>query len=265
MTSRLHTDKTGAGPPLVMIHGWGLHGGVWQDIVPDLADRHRVLRLDLPGHGSSPAGDGILSLDTMADAVAAHAPEGSTLVAWSLGGMVALNLAVRHPSCVGSLALVATTPRFVAGRDWPCGLDAEIVDGFGESLRRDYKRTVRRFLTLQVRGDEKAAELLVRLRQEVFARGEPDADALAAGLSILRKTDVRADLRRISQPTLVIAGERDTLVPAEAGRRMAAAIPGASFALVAGASHAPFLSHREAFLSVLAPFVTGNGQVEHAP
>ena len=72
---------------------------------------------------------------------------------------------------------------------------------------------------------------------------------------MLVATDLRADVPRIAQPTLVIAGGRDTLTPPAAGRWLAAAIPGARFEEIAGSAHAPFLSHRDEFLAALEAFL----------
>ena len=93
------------------------------------------------------------------------------------------------------------------------------------------------------------------MREQLCVRGEPSRSALSATLDVLDTADLRESAPRIAQPTLVIAGERDTLTPHAAGRWLAAAIPGAQFHEIAGSAHAPFLSHRDEFLAALEQFL----------
>jgi pimeloyl-[acyl-carrier protein] methyl ester esterase len=234
-----------------MIHGWGLHGGVWSGLAAALGKTRRVLTPDLPGHGGAPCPPAGFGLAAAADALAPGIPDGSIVLGWSLGALVALTLARRHPRRVGELVLVAATPRFTRGADWPCAVDAAVLDGFARDLEGDHRQTLTRFLALQVRGGTAPRDTLRTLRELLFERGEPDPRALAGGLEALRDTDMRRDLADIMQPTVVIAGERDKLVPAEASRRLAAALPRARYAQLSGAAHAPFLSHPGAFAAAL--------------
>ena len=165
--------------------------------------------------------------------------------------MVAIAIAARQPDKVRRLVLVSATPKFVAGDDWPCGLDRGVFASFARSLAGDYVRTLRNFLTLQIRGSDTPQPALRRLRDALFERGEPDEGALADGLAILGEADLRPLLANVTMPTQVIAGERDTLVPVEASRRLSDALPRSTFETIEGAAHAPFLSHREAFLAAL--------------
>jgi pimeloyl-[acyl-carrier protein] methyl ester esterase len=260
VTDTLYVQSTGTGHPLVMLHGWGMHGGIWDDCVPDLARSWRVIRPDLPGHGRSCGISGSSDLDTLAESVASHCPREMVLVGWSLGGLVALSITRHLPQRVRRLVLVASTPRFVAGAAWPWGIAPSVLESFGRGLSTDYRRTVRDFLTLQVRGDERAVELLRDLKARVFAHGDPDPRALRQGLDLLAASDLVGCLGKINRPTLVISGERDRITPPEAGMRMAEAIPGSRFLSIGGASHAPFLSHRNEFLKALAAFLQGRAE-----
>lgn len=255
MTEELYVEASGTGVPLVMLHGWGMHGGVWDDCIGSLETRCRVFRPDLPGHGRSPALPGQSDIDELSAAVARHCPRKMILLGWSLGGLIAIRLAQRLPQRIRALVLVGTTPRFVTGPDWPWAVELPVLESFGRDLADDYRRTVRDFLALQVRGDEHALELLRTLKSRVFAHGEPNAGALRQGLELLARTDLRKDLSRIRLPTLVIAGERDRLTPPEAGAWAAEAIDGARFLSIRGAAHAPFLSHRRQFLEGLTQFL----------
>jgi pimeloyl-[acyl-carrier protein] methyl ester esterase len=255
--SKLSVESTGHGPPLVLLHGWAMHSGIWGAMVPHLARRFRVHAVDLPGHGHS-APIAPCTLDAMVAAVDAALDAEArplTLMGWSLGGLVAMHWALSRPARVDRLVLVCTTPKFVAADDWPHAMPAEAIARFGDELHVAWKLTVQRFLALQVHNSDHGRATLAALREQLWARGEPTRSALSAALDVLVTTDLRADVPHIAQPTLVIAGGRDTLTPPAAGRGLAAAIPGARFEEIAGSAHAPFLSHHDEFFAALGAFL----------
>ena len=268
----LHVDDYGGpGEPLLFIHGWGMHGGMWGGVLDELNKQHRVLAVDLPGHGYSnrsgdrgsrseeqgASGEQNAALDAIVDQLAAQFSdvEALTVCGWSLGGQIALRWAMRHPDRVKRLVLVSSTPCFVQQADWQCAMHADILAAFAAALRQDYAATLRRFLALQVRGSEQEREQLATLRSSLQSRGEPDMAALEAGLGILRNADLRMELAKIGTPVLVIGGVRDTLTPMQASEYMAAHLPAAQLATIAGAAHAPFLSHRAEFVKHVADFL----------
>ena len=257
MTAPVHVEIRGSsGPDVVLLHGWALHGGMWGPWLEPLAERARLHFVDLPGHGRSPWPEGAASLRDLANAVSPHVPAGAAVLGWSLGGMVALELARARPGDLAALVLVATTPCFLARDDWSNGMSPAVLDGFAAGLGGDYRRTISNFLALQTWGDEHATQALRSLRASLDDHGEPDARALAAGLEILRHADLRAHLDRIAVPTLVIAGEHDRITPAAAGRELASRLPTARFVQVPKAGHAPFLSHAEIVRSEVTDFLS---------
>lgn len=251
---KLHVELRGEGPGLVMLHGWGLDSAAWSPLLPRLEQSFRLALVDLPGHGRSRGATAAPNLAGWADAVAEAAPPGSAWLGWSLGGQVAMAAALAGHD-IPRLVLVATTPRFVAGPDWPCGVPADVLAGFAAALARDHAKTVRDFLSLQLRGDARAATLLRTLRALLAASPAPDPAALAAGLDILADTDLRARLAKLAAPVLVLAGARDRLTPAAAGRRLAASLPHGRFHGFEDAAHAPFLTHGEAFAAAVESFL----------
>ena len=249
----IHVESVGIGAPLVLLHGFAMHGGLFAPILPMLAQHHRVHIVDLPGHGWS-SSVAPYDLPTIAAAVAratVDADAAVTLLGWSLGGQVALQWTLREPARVRRLILVATTPSFVARTDWPHAMSDATLTRFGDELTVAYRLTLQRFLTLQVQGSDEGRRTLGDLRRHLFERGEPSADVLAAALAVLRDTDLRGSLSKVAVPAVVIGGERDALVPLPATEFLAAALPHARHATIAGAAHAPFLSHRAAFLAAL--------------
>lgn len=252
----LHIEVSGAGSDLVLLHGWGMHGGVWAGVVPVLAQAHRVYVVDLPGYGDS-AAITPYTLDTMVQPLADSLPPQFDLCGWSLGGQVALMLAARYPTRVRRLATVGCNPCFVTRADWSHGVPSEVLQLFADSLAQDYTGTLKRFLALQVQGDATARAVLTQLRALLFARGQPTDAVLKDGLAILLHADLRPLLGEIKQSTLVVHGEHDTLAPLAAGAWLADALPNARFHAVPGASHAPFLSHSADFTAALSDFLHG--------
>lgn len=249
----LHVETHGSGEPLLLIHGWGMHGGVWDGIVPALAQHCKVHVVDLPGHGYSR--EAALGLDEIVEALSAQFDEQLTVCGWSLGGIVAQRWAICEPEKIGRLVLVASTPCFTEREGWLFGMPAETLQQFAAELERDHAATLRRFLALQLRGSTNERELLADLRQRLFSRGEPDVQALRTGLEILRDADLRAGLPSIAQPALVIAGERDRLTPPQASHYLAQVLPDARMLEIAGAAHAPFLSHPDIFVKHVVDFL----------
>ncbi len=255
--SGVRIDSAGAGPPLVLLHGWAMHSGLFAPLLPRLTARFRVHRVDLPGHGCS-APVAPYALDTIIAAIAAalarsaHADQTPlTLLGWSLGGTVALRWAHTDPGRIARLILTGTTPCFVARPDWPHAIDAITLQRFGDELVVSYRLTLQRFVTLQVRGSDHPRAVLSQVRRELFARGEPSRAALQAALQLLARTDLRPEVGAIAQATTVIAGERDALTPPAAGEWLARALPHGTFRLIRGAAHAPFLSHPDAFVAAV--------------
>jgi pimeloyl-[acyl-carrier protein] methyl ester esterase len=136
----------------------------------------------------------------------------------------------------------------------------EVLEKFASELEQNHAATLRRFISLQLRGSENERDLMALMRERLFSRGEPDMAALRAGLEMLRDTDLRGELPDIKQPTLVIAGERDKLTPPQASHFMAQAMPSARLLEVQGAAHVPFLSHPEMFIEHVMGFLR-NGRV----
>ena len=259
MGTVLHVESAGIGPPLVLLHGWAMHSGIWGPLVARLARRFRVHAVDLPGHGHS-ALAAPFTLDNAWTAVAASIPRDAgplTVVGWSLGGLVAMRWARADPARLCRLALIATSPRFTAAEDWPHAASAQTLARFGDELHVAWKLTIQRFLSLQLQGSEHGRATLAALRRQIFARGEPSSKALVGALETLATTDLRAEVPDIAQPALVVSGSRDTLAFPGAGRWLGERLPGARFAPIDGAAHVPFLSHPDAFGAALDTFLDG--------
>jgi pimeloyl-[acyl-carrier protein] methyl ester esterase len=224
---------------VVLLHGWGSSGRVWNDLAARLAVRFRVHVPDLPGYGTAPA-CARYTLEGLADALARNAPRRCHVAGWSLGGEIALAWARRAPRQVERLALIGSTPCFMSRPGWSCATTPATLREFAQRLATDRAGTLARFTAAQTRGDARATRFAGLLGQLV--EGSASDDTLAAGLGVLASADLRRELPRLKQPALVLHGARDRIVPPAAGRRLAAALPHGRFALLRSCAHAPFLS-----------------------
>lgn len=243
-------------PVLALAHGWGMNARVFDALAERLAADFDVRAVDLPGHGGRDAlADNALA--AWAGDLAHALPDGATLAGWSLGGQVALRAALDHPRRVARLVLLASTPKFLAADDWHHGMAPHDLDTFADALRADPAKTLLRFLSLQTRGMDDQKAMLHALRERLFAAPPASDAALAAGLAILRDTDLRVDAAHLSQPALVVHGALDTLTPRAAGAWLAEALPMAQHVEIARAAHAPHLSHPDEVAGAIRRFAHG--------
>lgn len=249
----LHVETVGAGPDLALLHGWGMHGGIWDGVRDELARRFRVHAVDLPGYGASPACDPC-AVEEIVRELAQALPARVHVCGWSLGGQIALAWSLRCPAQVGRLALVGTTPCFAQRADWPHGIEPQVLQEFAANLEQDYAATLLRFLSLQARSGEAARAVTKRLRENLFARGQPAPEVLQAGLDILLQSDLRAEVAALQTPALVLHGAHDMLAPAGAAQWLAQNLPQARLEIIPGCAHAPFLSHPQEFLRMVTDF-----------
>lgn len=253
--SDLFYAAQGTGAPIVLVHGWGLNGAVWGGVAAHIATRAQVFVPDLPGCGRSRKIPQTYSLAQLARDIDALLPGPATWVGWSLGALIALTAARELPARVKRLVLISATPRFVQAPDWPAAMPKAVMQQFAAGLMRDYRGTLQRFLSLQMGGEPSARETLRALREQLFEHGEPDVAALSAGLALLRDSDLRQNLSMITQPTLLIHGERDKLASVDAARYLRDHLPRARLHTIPLAGHAPFLSHRQLVFDLLDGFL----------
>ncbi|MCU7941516.1 MAG: pimeloyl-ACP methyl ester esterase BioH [Candidatus Thiodiazotropha sp. (ex Cardiolucina cf. quadrata)] len=241
---KLAAESLGAGPDLVMLHGWGMNSSVWADFAARLADDYRVTRIDLPGHGNSPF-DGRQALTAWARACLDAAPDRAVWIGWSLGSMLCLQCALLAPSRIEGVVALAGMPRFIQAMDWQYAMSPTTLDQFIKALHKDHVQTLERFLALQMLRSDHAVQMLKRLKSLLRERPDPLPEALRSGLELLKSVDLREQLTNLSCPTTWIYGNRDTLAPAKASDDLRQWLPGASMHIVEGAAHTPFLSHPE--------------------
>jgi len=260
----LHVEVAGHGPPLVLLHGWAMHGGVFAPLVERLSSRFTLHLVDLPGHGRSRDSTVPLRLDACVEAIATQVPR-APWCGWSLGGMIALQAAATRADAVPVLAMLCASPCFVRGEGWKHGVSAEVFRSFADGLRNDYRGTLELFVALEAFGSDHAKDEIRSLRNELFARGEPAVHVLADGLELLETGDLRDALPTLTVPSLWIAGRRDRLVDPRAMRDAAALAPNADLRVIEHAGHAPFLTHADEVTALLTDFMVATGPHPNPP
>ena len=164
---------------LVLIHGWGFNGSVWNSLLPQLEQTFEVTVVDLAGYRERPLLES-MTLSAMVEDVAAQVPQRAIWLGWSLGGQVALQAAQEMPERISKLILVGATPRFVQGGGWRSAIKQKVLGDFAAALIRSRETTIGRFLTLQMLGVQGAKALLKELKPSLAEA--PQAGTLEAGL-----------------------------------------------------------------------------------
>lgn len=251
MSISLYTESRGRGPSLVLLHGWGLNSGVWELIGHQLADRFRLTLIDLPGYGRNANQlPDPYTLDALADLVGEHLQSNSTLLGWSLGGLIAQKIAIsQHPN-LSRLVLLASSPKFADDGAWK-GIKQNVLRVFETQLEKDFSKTLSRFLAIQALGSDTAKQDIRQIKDQIQHFPIPDEFALQHSLSLLSSTDLRAELSRISVPTFRLYGRLDSLVPHQIIDQVEAIHSSEAVHIFHKASHAPFISHPEEFLDCL--------------
>ena len=224
-------DIQGSGPTMVLLHGVGLDRGVWSRCVPALAANYRVVVPDLRGHGLSPVIEGDVTLAELAADVAEIMDGPAHLVGFSLGALVACELALKRDDLVEKLTLVSS----VANRSDP------------------EREAVRRRLSLSEEDFESAVEAAIeRWFDPEWRTSEPEVveqvrttmlsnhrASYVAAYRVFAEADAELwpRLPSVRVPTLVVTGEEDRGSTPEMARRLARAIPEARSAIVSGAGH----------------------------
>jgi 3-oxoadipate enol-lactonase len=234
----LHWESTGTGEPVLMITGLGLSGGAWWRTVPVLSRSLRVITFDSRGVGRSRARLHSYTTEAMADDAAtvldAAGVERAHVYGFSLGGMVAQQLALRHGERVRSVVLGATHaggPRAVrpsdeviaffrrrAGLSAKDAAQASVPFNYGPRCRRDHRSRI--------------AEDIRRRLAHPFPEQAYRAQMVAAALHNCHRR-----LKRIEAPTLVVHGSEDRVVPVANAEILAEGIPGARLRLLEAAGH----------------------------
>lgn len=254
MSAHVEIIGTGSAPNLVLIHGWGMSSAVFAPLIKPLSKVFTLHLVDLPGMGASRPIEPY-HLHALADAVGESIPGKANVLGWSLGGLVAQRIAISQPDRIRRLVLVGATPCFVNHADWQHGVNPAAFDDFARKVNENYQATILQFLTLQCMGASDGRATTRLLRTALASKPAPTQNTLKRALQVLLDSDLRTEIAHIRKPTLLIHGDRDTLAPLAAAHWLSQNLPAGFLRVIAGASHAPFLSHQTQFIEALTQFL----------
>ena len=262
---RLHIqDSGGKGRPVVLIHGWPLSGEAFKPQIAPLVDAgYRVIAYDRRGFGRSDKPADGFDYDTLTSDLAGlleeHDLRDVTLLGFSMGGgEVARYIATHGEDRLRSVVFASAVPPWLMkSDDNPEGpLTPEKAKEKDAGLRAGRQEFFDKFANdfFSAKGELKVTEAQ---RQEALAVClQSDQAAALACMQAFATTDFRADLKKVTVPTLVLHGDSDAIVPFEgSGKRTHAAIAGSELAVLTDAPHGCNVSHPDAFNAALLAFL----------
>lgn len=253
----IYSEVSGDGLDVVLIHGWGMHGGLWGNFKEQLSDNFRVHAIDLPGFGFSKDIKSVFSLEALSESVEKYIEELKrpvVLIGWSLGGLITLNLLERKKVSLDKVVFIATTPSFTKKSGWPDAIEQSVFENFSSDLHNDYKKTLKRFLSLQTRGGDLSRDTLRELNNKLIERGVPDIKALKSGLAILSGTDLRNESSN-EIPAMIVMGEKDTLIPVKVASEFEKMFVNLTVLIVKKSGHAPFIANVDICAEKIKKFI----------
>ena len=259
----LYAREWGAGPAVVLIHGWPLDADMWEYQAVPLAEQgFRVITYDRRGFGRSSQPWSGYDYDTLADdlkmVMDTLKVEDATVVGFSMGGGEAARYMSRHGGQgVSKVAFVAAvTPYLLKTADNPEGVDQSVFDGILDGLRQDRQHFLAGFGKLFFGAGLITSPVSAEVLDWTFQlamRGSPRATIECA--KAFATTDFRQDLAAIKVPTLVIHGDADHTVPfASSGERTAKMVQGAQLLVYPGAPHGLQMTEKDRLVRDLAAF-----------
>ncbi|NKQ11226.1 alpha/beta fold hydrolase [Pseudomonas sp. SST3] len=233
---------------LILLPGWAFGPAALQplyDALADLAPDLEVVIEPLPE---------LVAKEAWLDELDQRLPHGSWLAGWSLGGMLASQLAARRVDTCRGLITIASNPCFRARPQWPEAMATDIFDAFHEAFRLDPEETLKRFRLLCGRGGYDPRTLA---RQLQVSQSQLPAPVLDAGLQLLAELDGRGALHGYFGPQLHLFAANDALVPAAACDALRRWMPGIVTRLIPGASHALPLERPDEVAAAMVAFIKG--------
>lgn len=248
-------DKT-----LFFIHGWASDKSVWQNQIEKFKKDYRVISADLRGHGQSPWVD----TDNLLESFCADILElcgylklkQINFVGWSLAGYILFELCRKSPELVDSLIFVASTPKFLNSFDYHCGIDEPNLKLLERRLSENFNQALEEFRLFMFSKEEKEDSNFSTAWETLIKVPSPNPRSLILGLQLLQGADFRADLAGINKPTLLIAGEKDAIVPKIASEFMHEKIRGSELVIFKDCGHAPFLTQPDKFNQILNEWIS---------
>ena len=250
--TRLFHVEAGQGEPVVLVHAIGCDHRMWDSLAAALAPDHRVVRVDVRGHGRSPVPAGEYSLEALAGDVLAVLDElridKAHWVGLSMGGMIGQAFAIHHPGRLGRLVLANTTSSY--GPDGPKTWEARMKAVREGGMAAIAELVMQRYFSDDFRASHR--DVVARVKERVLTT---PAAGYVSCCAAIRDLDFSRDLPSIHARTLVIAGGLDAGTPVAMSEAIATKIPGSQLAVIAQAAHLSAVEAPDEFNSLVRNFL----------
>lgn len=234
---------------LFLIHGWAADNSVWPEWLRNLSFEYE--ESNFPDY---------VCLEHAFLECWAKANRKITVLGWSMGGMLALELAFRHSDKIEQLLLLSTTAKFVKAADYTAGLDAAIVRNLERKLGRQQRSAQEGFYKLMF-SEQEGPYLTAYLENKAESFYQLDLESLKKGLLYLREKDLRSQLSSVKIPCQIIHGSADGICLPAAAEYLQANLPLAQTHYFEGAGHILFFTQAEALKKIILNAIGGNKDV----
>jgi pimeloyl-ACP methyl ester carboxylesterase len=252
---KLHNSEAGTGTPLVLLHGFPLSSDIWRAQRAGLSDWWRVITPDLRGHGKSPAPEGIYEMETMArDVFALLDSMGigkAVIMGHSMGGYVTLAAAMLAPERFLGLGLISSQ----AAADTEEARQGRIK--MVEKVAAEGSAAIAAAMIPRLFApDGEAPKAVVDEVRQIMLRTSPTG-IIGTLKGMAARENTESLLAKMTVPVLLLAGEKDQLIPPAKSKALAAMVPKATLTILEKAGHMPMLEDPEGTTTAIAGFLGG--------
>lgn len=251
----IYCEERGKGEDVVIFHGWACDHRYMQPIVEFLSNRYRIHNFDLPGRGESDWDPRIRTIHDLSDTLLPYLPRSAIYIGWSFGGLVCTSTAARYPELVKRYIGIASSPKFIAGIDWPGVPLPGYKNGFSKVKEVGLEAFLRPHLEAEFGAIDPKPLMFHELMRLLAKNPKSDLDVLLKGLDIVDSADLRKEFQGLNCPIDLILGEKDENVPTATVQRIRALNPHAKIHLIPKAHHMPFWTDPIEFNKILEGIV----------
>jgi pimeloyl-[acyl-carrier protein] methyl ester esterase len=238
---------------ILLLTGWGATCTVWEPIIPVLSDGCQV-NCATPSWLKDAEIDGTLSdIDNYIDKLATTISIPTNIVAWSMGGLLAIKLAARFPELVENICFISSVPRFVSVDNKNAGIDYQWFNQFLDQYQSQPVATLNKFLTLQVKNDASIRTCL-RFLKKACDFESYDLIECGAGLKLLQQLDLLEVLKTLTCKTSFIHGSSDAVVKLQSVQH-AAYISNSPLSIISDAGHTPHISQPDVVARIINSYL----------
>ena len=230
---------------IVLIHGWGSGEDCWGELLGALQQEFSVISVALPGYDSNK--NVALNYELFFDALIKKIPKNTLLMGWSLGGLLAIELANRYPNYFAGVITLATNPCFIRNNEWP-GMAQDTFSNFVGLVEKHPSNALLYFASLEAYGDAQEKKLLKELKSSVKQNSLATKKVLIEGLVWLKNIDARKSLAGLTIPSLHFFATGDALVPISVAEKIKPLNENADVFIVPNSGHRFFYFNSESLL-----------------